>query len=87
MAEQEAIQVRDWCLQVLRDAYGFGVSATFSGPNFDQPSTAFRMTIETSMPTAHAEHIMDWLTEDYYDRLSDQHLGGVQQHRRRTLKL
>lgn len=87
VAEQEAIQVRDWCLQVLRDAQGFGVSSTFSGPNFDQSSSTFRMSFETQMPTAHAEHIMDWLTEDYYDRLLDEHLEGLEQRRSRTSKL
>ncbi|RWM94034.1 MAG: hypothetical protein EOR86_17755 [Mesorhizobium sp.] len=84
MAEEEAIQVRDWCLQVLREAEGFEhVSSSFSAPNPEEPSTAFRMTFEVPMPTAHSEHIMEWLTEAHYDRRLDEHLERVEQQRSR----
>ncbi|RWB91172.1 MAG: hypothetical protein EOQ52_07030 [Mesorhizobium sp.] len=84
VADEEAIRVRDWCLQALRDAEGFEhMTSSFSGPVLDQPSTVFTMTFEVRMPTAHAEDIMDWLIDDHYDRRLDEHLERVEQQRRR----
>ncbi|MBM2711071.1 hypothetical protein JQK88_07375 [Mesorhizobium caraganae] len=82
--EQKAIDVRDWCLKVLRDGHRFtDVRPSFSAPNPEEPSTVFRMTFEVLMPTAHAEHIMDSLADDDFHHRYDEHLERVEEQRRR----
>ncbi|WP_322418921.1 hypothetical protein [Mesorhizobium huakuii] len=80
----EAVQVRDWCLQVLRDANRFtNVKARFSAPDYEKPVSTFRMTLEVPMRADHAEHIIDWLCQDSSDRRFDDHSDRQDERRLR----
>lgn len=84
ITEMEAFHVRDWCLGVLRESNNFSnVRAGFSAPDYEKPSSTFRMTFEVPMPTDHAEHIMDWLCQDDSDRKFDDHSDRQEERRLR----